>query len=131
MFNADYFNRFHDSEVFEGGEVIFEEGDLGDMIYAIQSGEVQVIHNGQVLATLGEGELVGEMALIDNMPRSATVIALTDVRLVPVDPARFYALLQRTPVFGTTVMHLISQRLRAASGLSEVSEPPLRPLQLD
>src|SRR5690606_13642641 len=120
MFNADYFNQFSDSIYVEAGEVIFGEGDPGDVIYVVQEGEVQVIHDGAVLATLGPGELVGEMALIDNMPRSATVIAHTDVKLVPVDHNHFYALLQKTPVFGTTVMQLISKRLRHAAGLQAV-----------
>ncbi|MBZ0304223.1 MAG: cyclic nucleotide-binding domain-containing protein [Anaerolineae bacterium] len=123
MFNADYFNQFHESETYQAGEILIGEGDAGDTIYAIQQGEVQVVHNGDVLATLGPGELVGEMALIDQMPRSATVIALTDVRVVPVDPDHFYALLQKTPVFGTRVMHLISSRLRRAAGLEPIVQP--------
>lgn len=127
MFNADYFNKFSEAESFEAGEVIIEEGQSDDTIYVIRSGEAQVIHNGEVLATLGEGELFGEMALIDNLPRSATVVALTDTVVVPVNRDHFYALLQRTPVFGATVMHLISGRLRRAAGLQEndPSEPHL------
>jgi CRP-like cAMP-binding protein len=130
MFNANYFNRFNESETYAAGEVIFNEGDQGNLIYAIQLGEVQVVHNGEVLATLGEGELFGEMALIDSMPRSATVIALTDVRLVPVDQAHFYAMLQKTPVFGTTVMQVISNRLRHASGLTEKTPFVFQPSEL-
>jgi CRP-like cAMP-binding protein len=123
VFNADYFNRFSDSESFEAGEIIIEEGQPDATIYVIKSGEVEVSHNGETLATLGAGELVGEMALIDTMPRSATVIALTDVVLVPVDQAHFYAMLQKTPVFSTTVMQVITSRLRHAAGLEEVRRP--------
>jgi CRP-like cAMP-binding protein len=122
MFNADYFNRFSDSESFQAGEVIFDQGDSGDIIYAIQAGEVEVVHDGERLAVLGPGELVGEMALIDDMPRSARVVALTDVKVVPVNRDHFYAMLQKTPVFGTTVMQLISRRLRHAAGLQLVKD---------
>lgn len=125
MFNADYFNKFSEAESFEAGEVIIEEGQSDATIYVIRSGEVQVIHNGEELAVLGEGELFGEMALIDNMPRSATVIALTDTTVVPVNHDHFYVLLQKMPVFGATVMHLISTRLRRATGLDEADEPNL------
>lgn len=127
MFNADYFNQFSESESFEAGEIIIEEGQSDDTLYVIRAGEVQVVHDGEVLATLGAGELIGEMALIDNMPRSATVIAATDTILVPISGDHFYALLQKTPVFGTTVMHIISKRLRRAAGLQEAdpSEPHL------
>jgi CRP/FNR family cyclic AMP-dependent transcriptional regulator len=127
MFNADYFNQFSEFESFEAGEIIIEEGQSDDTIYVIRSGEVQVVHDGEVLATLGAGELVGEMSLIDNLPRSATVIALSDTVVVPVSNDHFYALLQKTPVFGATVMHIISKRLRRAAGLQETdpSEPHL------
>jgi CRP/FNR family cyclic AMP-dependent transcriptional regulator len=127
MFNADYFNKFSEAESFEAGEVIIEEGHSDNTIFVIRSGEAQVVHKGELLATLGEGELFGEMALIDNMPRSATVIALTDVVVIPVNRDHFYVLLQKMPVFGATVMHLISSRLRRAAGLDEVdpSEPNL------
>jgi CRP/FNR family cyclic AMP-dependent transcriptional regulator len=127
MFNADYFNKFSEAEAFEAGEIIIEEGRSDNTIYVIRSGEAQVVHGGEVLATLGEGELFGEMALIDNMPRSATVLALTDVVVVPVNSDHFYAMVQKTPVFGATVMHVISGRLRRAAGLqeSDPSEPQL------
>jgi CRP-like cAMP-binding protein len=127
MFNADYFNKFSEAESFEAGEIIIEEGQSDATIYVIRSGEVQVVHNGEELAVLGEGDLFGEMALIDNMPRSATIIALTDTVVVPVNHDHFYALLQKAPVFGATVMHVISSRLRRAAGLQETdpAEPNL------
>ncbi len=127
MFSADYFNKFSDSEFYEAGEVIIEEGQSDETIYVIRSGEVEVSHNGEALATLGVGDIVGEMALIDNMPRSATVTALSDTVVVPVNSDHFYAMIAKTPVFGATVMHVISSRLRRAAGLQQIdpSEPHL------
>ena len=125
MFNADYFSRFNQPEQYQAGDVLFDEGDTGDTIYVIQQGEVQVIHDGEPLAVLGVGELVGEMALIDNMPRSATVVALTDLIVVPVNRQHFNAMLYKTPIFSVQVMQTISHRLRRTSGLEIVPLPEL------
>ena len=75
----------------KAGEVVFEEGEVGDMAFLIVSGEVEIYRkNGnddRVLATLGRGELIGEMSLIDNHPRIASARALqdTEVRIISRD----------------------------------------------
>lgn len=70
------------------GGVIFEEGALGDGLYLIASGEVEVFQSGspQPIATLSVGECFGEMALVDKEYRSATVRARTDVQLLHLSP---------------------------------------------
>lgn len=72
---------------FKKGETIFEEGELGDSLYVVASGEVEVLRrdasgSGRVIATLGAREFFGEMSLIDKEYRSATVKALTDCELL-------------------------------------------------
>ncbi|WP_067440354.1 MFS transporter [Nocardioides jensenii] len=63
------------------GHMVFSQGDLGDRYYVIEAGEVQVVGDGAVVATLGPGEGFGEIALLRRTPRTATVVATTDVRL--------------------------------------------------
>lgn len=63
------------------GGVIFRQGDVGDRYYVVESGDVEVIGDGQVIATLGPGEGFGEIALLRRTSRTATVVALSDVRL--------------------------------------------------
>ena len=82
---------------YAAGHVICREGDPGDCMYVIQAGEVNVVIRGQggqevPLATLKSGELLGEMTLVDAQPRSADVIAGTDVRLCRMDRTAFDAM---------------------------------------
>jgi CRP/FNR family transcriptional regulator, cyclic AMP receptor protein len=78
----------------------------------VQSGEVEVRYNGHQIETLGEGNIFGEMSLISEEPRAATVIALTDVRLVPIDLKRFMFLVEETPYFAVQVMKIMSSRIK-------------------
>lgn len=103
------------------GAVIFAEGALGDGLYVIESGEVEVFHSGALgpIATLTSGECFGEMALVDKEYRSATVKARTDVQLLHLSPE---ALAQFRKVqkdgFGFLVMNIarmLSVRLREAN----------------
>ena len=79
-------------------EVLFREGEQGERMYVVLEGRVDI--------------LVGEMALIDNAPRSASVIASTECRLVGIDRERFHLLVQRNPTFSTHVMKVLANRLR-------------------
>jgi MFS family permease len=71
------------------GGVIFSQGDVGDRYYVIESGEVEVVGDGRVVATLGPGEGFGEIALLRRTRRTATVVARTDVRLRALLSTRF------------------------------------------
>jgi CRP/FNR family cyclic AMP-dependent transcriptional regulator len=71
--------RFADDfEAFSAGQHIFTVGQPGDVMYVVKEGEVDIVINGKVVDTVGPGGLLGEMALIDKRPRSATAIAKTD-----------------------------------------------------
>lgn len=106
---------------FNARATIFTEGSLGDGLYLIASGEVQVFQNSKAgpLATLGIGECFGEMALVDKDYRSATVRAKTEVELLHLSPeglAQFRK--AQKDGFGFLVMNIarmLSVRLREAN----------------
>jgi MFS family permease len=71
------------------GDVVIREGDPGDLFYAIESGEVEVTKDGRHVATLGSGDYFGEIALLRDVPRTATVIARSDTVLQALDRGTF------------------------------------------
>ncbi len=98
--------------LFTAGQVIFHQGDAGDFMYGVVEGTVELLRQGTVIATLGPGEVFGEMAILDRQPRSADAMAKTDVKLAPVDERRFLMLVQNHPYFALTVMRIMAERLR-------------------
>ena len=100
---------------FRQGEIIFREGDPATEIYVIKSGKVDVSSGNRQLATIGENGIFGEMALIDNAPRSATVVAETDCIVVPVGEKQFLFMTSETPYFALSLMRVLVGRLRAAN----------------
>ena len=95
------------------GEVLFAKGDEGRELYVVRSGELQILDGNRVFETVGPGGIIGEMALIDGGPRSATVRASTASEVVPFDERRFLFWVQQTPHFALRVMRVMSTRLRA------------------
>ena len=71
------------------GTVVFAQGDIGDRYYVIESGDVDVVGGGRVVATLGPGEGFGEIALLRRTRRTATVVATSDLRLQALASDRF------------------------------------------
>lgn len=103
------------SEQHRAGDVIFREGDSGNVFYVIKSGKVSVRLGNRTLQTLGEGEIFGEMALIDSEPRSATVVAEADTSLVPVGEKQFLFMTSEAPFFALSLMRVLVKRLRTAN----------------
>lgn len=103
---------------FRKSQIIFEEGSAGAEMYLIHSGKVQLsLGRGKdekaELAVLSPGEFFGEMALVDDSPRSATAAALEDnTQLIALDKSRFLYMVQQQPQFALSVMHTLCQRLR-------------------
>ena len=104
--NADKFLTF------KSGEIIFREGDAGAEMFVVRSGRVDLKIGDKVLDTVGEEETFGEMALIDQRPRSASAVAATDCEIVPVDSKRFLFLVQQTPNFALLMLKIMANRLR-------------------
>ena len=94
------------------GEFLFKEGEKGEKMFVLLEGEMDVLLGDFVLETVKSGALIGEMALIDDSPRSATAVALTDVTLAPIKENQFLFLVQNTPFFALSVMRVLARRLR-------------------
>ena len=94
------------------GQLLFRNGDAADVLYIVKSGELQIGDGNVVYETVGPGGIVGEMALIDSAPRSASVRAQTECEVVAIDQRRFLFMVQQTPFFAIRVMQVLAQRLR-------------------
>ena len=103
---------------FPRGAVIFEEGQRGDSAYLIWSGRVLIVKgelaSPTVLGTRGPGEFIGEMALLEGQPRSASVVAIEDVRLLYLGRPELNRLLNASPVIRDSILGMLSARLRAS-----------------
>ena len=105
-------------QTYRKSEVIFEEGSTGSEMYLIHSGRVLLSvrrnETQQVpLVVLNPGDFFGEMALVDDSPRSTTVSAVEDdTELIVMDRARFLFMVRQQPEFALSLMHTLCQRLR-------------------
>jgi hypothetical protein len=109
---------------FTAGQVIFEEGDLGLTMYVIEAGEVEIRKKfGQetsVLAVLGKGDFFGEMCMLEEeVPRSATAVANSDVEAVMIDRSAFTFILKHNPEITIRIMRKLIRRLRQTTQLLE------------
>ncbi|MCA9921326.1 MAG: SpoIIE family protein phosphatase [Anaerolineales bacterium] len=99
-------------ELFSPDEIIFQAGETGNCMYVILEGTVNISVQGRIIDKLTDGNIVGEMALIDAGVRSASATAVTRCKLLPVNKARFAELVQQYPTFALHVMTIMSERLR-------------------
>ncbi len=102
---------------FGPGELIVEEGHTGNGLYLIVSGNVEAVkglgtQQQQVVNKLGAGEVFGEMALLGEWPRTATVRAVDNVECLGIDRWVFLAQVERQPQVGIRMLHILAQKLR-------------------
>ena len=95
------------------GEALFNKGEPGHLMYVVKSGYLQILDGNYVYETVSVGSIVGEMAIVDGSPRSATVRAIQPSIVIPVDERRFLFMVQQTPFFALRVMRVMTERLRA------------------
>jgi CRP-like cAMP-binding protein len=94
------------------GEILFEKGDRATNAYIIVSGQMEIYDGDTVFEVVGPGDILGEMALIDPAPRSASVRAVSECEIAPIDARRFITMVERTPTFAIRVMRVLARRLR-------------------
>src|SRR5678816_2232583 len=117
---ADLFRQDSNPLQLAPGEFLFREGEKGDKMYVLLEGEVDIFLGDFVLETAGSGALLGEMALIDDSPRTANAVAKSPARLAQIDRRRFHFLVQQTPHFATHVMKILAVRLRHTNAVTAV-----------
>lgn len=118
-------NRLITEQVFAPGEVLFRENEPGDAMYIIRSGLVVAIKGKLPAPTFlgyrGPGEVMGEMALIEDQPRSATAVVLKPGRMMRISRGDFQQMMRLSPEIGMNIMKEMSRRLRASDNARHTS----------
>ena len=113
----------------QAGVPLFNEGEPGNTMYVLMEGSAAVVVAGHVIEVAKSGALLGEMALVDSSVRSATAIARSNCRLLPITNTQFDLLVRESPEFARHVMMVMAGRLRRMNQrlLEAVySEPTIR-----
>ena len=121
-------------EEFGPGEAIFREGDPGRHVYVIRTGNVEVLAkrpggSQEVIARLYPGDHFGELALLRDAPRAATIRTVTGVQLFKMSPGNFLALYFSLPGFRDNVGEIMKSRLNELEARSHASLEPREPLR--
>lgn len=108
-------------QTYQPGQFIMRQGDTGVGAFIIRSGRVEVVQekDGQEtkLATLGPGDVVGEMALLDEFPRSASVRAVEPVTALGIQRWHFKGILESHPQLALALLPILTRRIRNAEGM--------------
>lgn len=94
------------------GKELIQEGSTGREFFVISSGKAKVSRNGRKIAELGSGKFFGELALLENAPRNATVTAETDMQVYVLGQREFLGLLNRVPALSMKMLKGMAARLR-------------------
>lgn len=106
-------------KTFSDGEIIIRQGESGDCMFVIQSGEVEVLNEKEGkevrLAVRGKGEFIGEMSLFEREVRSATIRSLGESRILTVDRKNLLGNIKKDPTLAFRIIQTMSHRLRELS----------------
>ena len=108
---AVFINANEQREV-AAGDAVFTEGDQGKEMFGLISGAVELRKGTHTLTTLAPGDTFGELALVDESPRSLTAVATETSVLAVIDDKAFVYLVHETPMFALQVMRSMAQRIR-------------------
>ena len=95
----------------EPGETVFAEGEPGDCLYVVVSGELAAIRGGAVFRTVGQGEIVGEMAALEPQPRQETVKATSETHLLEVTAHHMESMIGSQADIGMAIIRVLCRRL--------------------
>jgi len=114
---ADLFSHETDTKNLAPGDTLFRAGDPGDAMFVLLEGAMDVMVGDKVVEHSTRGAIVGELALIDQSLRVATIVAREPSKLAKIDQRRFLHLIQLNPFFATHVMKVLADRLRQMNQL--------------
>ncbi len=114
---ADLFKHEENPVSLAADETLFHAGDAPDGMFVVLEGSLNVLVSGKVVENSRRGAILGEMALVNNSPRGATVVAVAPSKLARVDQRRFQWLVQQNPFFATHVMKELVDRIRQMNKL--------------
>ena len=100
----------------DAGKVLCREGEMAREFFVIIDGEVDVTRDGDRLRTLSDGDFFGEIALIEDIPRTATVTATTRLRFFVLTRQSFWGMIERMPDVERKVLRALARRVLAAGG---------------
>jgi len=103
--------REDDDDVLDGS-VLNRQGETGAEFFVVLDGAVEVDINGSVVSTLGKGDFLGEIALVDGKPRTATTRAVGPTRLMVIGHRQFHQLMDDFPTVKTCVLEALAERVR-------------------
>jgi CRP/FNR family transcriptional regulator, cyclic AMP receptor protein len=115
MTEINLFRSARDVIEAEPGTVLFREGEAGDTMFAVLEGVVDLSIGGRVIDTVQPGEILGEMALVDHAPRSATATVRSPGRIARINEREFVFLVHEHPTFALQVMKVLAERIRRAN----------------
>jgi CRP-like cAMP-binding protein len=104
------------------GETIFHAGDAAHEMYLVLEGNVELYNAGQLVAVLGAGQIIDELALLDGGSRTTTAIAREGAILVPIDVGRFELINRHVPTFALSVIRSLAARLSSPSATEPLRE---------
>ncbi len=97
----------------EPGDVLFNAGDVGDEMFGVISGELELRLDDRVISKVGPGETFGELAIVDSGPRTLTATALEACEIAVIDKRTFLFLVHETPTFAIDVMKSMASLIRS------------------
>lgn len=95
------------------GQVLADQDTTGSECFIVVSGEITIRRNGRKIGAKGAGEIVGEMALLDSLPRSATLVTASDCQLLVFSRRDFRSVIDSLPLVSRKLLETLSERLRA------------------
>jgi CRP/FNR family cyclic AMP-dependent transcriptional regulator len=104
--------RLVDEVSLPAGRVLMREGRLGDEFFVIVEGKVRIERGGRRVEVEGPGDFLGEIALVDHRPRTATAICDTPCRLLVLGHREFHTLMAQSPAISSAVLKALAERLR-------------------
>src|SRR5688572_28252641 len=110
----------------EEGAQLFAEGDIGDKAYVVKEGELEVVKRAAgrevLLAVVGASEIIGEMSLLENTPRTASVRARSQAHLLVITPEQLDALFTSSPSAARSILRTVTSRWRTTEAMLRQNE---------